>query len=614
MHRPPAPPATAAAEADTPATETGLDVLVIGAGIAGLAAARALVGKGLRVRVLEARDRTGGRIHSSAGFDLGAHWIHGTEGNPLTNLVRDLDLPLHFVGGDSTYTGGWERMVFPGHPAEDKDRSLLAADALFDALEERRAQPGADASLAEWVDDAIDQLGLDAAQARFARWHLHLLVREDCATEPGRLSARYWDEGYELYGYGDSVVRGGLQALTDRLAAGLPIALGTVVQRIDHRRAGVTVHTSRGVFHAARAVVTLPLGVLQAETVRFEPPLPEERRALIRRLGVGVLAKLGLRFERVAWPASTYVFGLEEGSDTGGTVAINLAALDGTPMLVLLVGGEAGRRLEALDETEALAWGMERLRRAFGPELPQAVELIRTGWSHDPWACGAYSHIPPGATPADLQALGEPIGGVLHFAGEATNPTQWATVHGAWLSGLREAARISGDPLLLPPRLFTENRRWRLQMQRAARFFNLRVAAIEAQDWHERTQLLQSCEAFAAIAPADLRLLATMFERRTLLAGEWLCREGQLAGLVFLVESGELEVLREQPPQRLARLGRGQITGEYALFLGDRRTASLRALADTRVLQLDYPRFERFLLAFPQASLALLRRAIRLLA
>ena len=108
------------------------DVLVIGAGLSGLAAARALMQAGQSVILLEARDRTGGRIHSEGGFDYGAHWIHGTEGNPLTNAARAMGVPIYFVGGDSSYTGGWSHMDFPA--GLDKDASLMLADRLFDAM------------------------------------------------------------------------------------------------------------------------------------------------------------------------------------------------------------------------------------------------------------------------------------------------------------------------------------------------------------------------------------------------------------------------------------------------------------------------------------------------
>lgn len=590
------------------------DVLVVGAGIAGLAAARALTAKGVRVTVLEARDRTGGRIHSRDGFDFGAHWIHGTEGNPLTNLARSVGVPTYFVGGDSTYTGGWDRMRFPSLPDEEKDRSIIAADAVLDALDAARSAPGPDRSLADAVEAVLPQLGLTESEKRFARWHLDLLAREDCGADLRGLSARGWDEGFEVYGYGDSVVLDGFQVLTDRLAEGLDIRLETVVQRIEHGAEGVRVLTDRGEFRSPRVLVTLPLGVLKAGAVVFDPPLPASKRAAIDRLGCGTLAKVGLLFERVFWPPTVYVFGLDEDDGDAGTVAVSQAAVDGSPLLILLAGGRLGERVEAMTEAEARGWALERLRRAFGAEVPDPVAVLRTGWSRDPFARGAYSHVAVGSSVADIVAVAEPVDERLHFAGEATNPTQWAVAHGAYVSGLREAARISGDPTLMPPRNFTENRRWRSQLIRASRFFNLRIAALHAEELRERTRLLAACAPFADIAHSELRLLATMFETRHLRAGDWLCRAAERAGSVFLVAEGRLEVLTDEAAKPVRELGPGDLAGEYGLFVDRRRTASIRALTDGRVLTLDYPRFERFLLAFPQASLALLRRAIAMLA
>ena len=119
-----------------------VDVIVIGAGIAGCAAARALSGQGISVRILEARSRVGGRLWTEDGYDIGGHWIHGTEGNPITNLARGWGLPLIYVGGDTSYIGGWDRLCFPAPDAPDKDRSIFAADRLFDRLEQRRDHAG----------------------------------------------------------------------------------------------------------------------------------------------------------------------------------------------------------------------------------------------------------------------------------------------------------------------------------------------------------------------------------------------------------------------------------------------------------------------------------------
>ena len=122
--------------------------------------------------------------------------------------------------------------------------------------------------------------------------------------------------------------------------------------------------------------------------------------------------------------------------------------------------------------------------------------------------------------------------------------------------------------------------------------------------------LLSHCEAFADIADAELRLLASMFEPHSIRAGEWLCRAGERADRVFLVADGTLEVVLDEASAPVRTVGPGDLAGEYGMFSELRRTASLRGRTDVRLLVLDYQRFERFLLAFPQATLALLRRAV----
>jgi monoamine oxidase len=567
-----------------------------------------LQAKGYRVRILEARSRIGGRIHSEGGFDYGAHWIHGTEGNPLTNLARTMGLPLYFVGGDSSYTGSWERMTFAS--GRDKDASIIAADRVADELDAIRAACDASVSLADGFDQVINRLGLNGAALDHARWHQTLVVREDCGTETDRLSARYWDEGYEVYGYGDSLFLGGYASLTEALALDLTIERDCVVTDIRHGSNGVEVGTSQGHFRADKVIVTVPLGVLKAGDIAFDPPFPADKQAAVKRLGFGTLAKLGLRFDAPFWPEQGYCFGLNAGHLGGPTVMVSSYAITGNPDIVLLTGGSAGARVESLSEADAVSEAMGHLRAEFGQAVPDPVAVRRTNWSHDPFAQGSYAHVAVGARPLDFALLAAPVGDRLFFAGEATNDSQWATAHGAYISGLREAARISGDPAIMPPRNFTENRRWRDQLARASRFFNLRIAELPADQIRMRTELLYSCSAFAGINVTELRLLATMFDERQLAAGEWLCREGDVAEHAWLVMAGQVDVLHADSTAPVATLGPGSLSGEYGLFHDARRTASLRAKTEVTVLALDYPRFHRFLLAFPQASLALLKTVI----
>ena len=584
-------------------------VIVIGAGLAGLAAGRALIDRGIEMVVLEARHRPGGRIYVDDGFDYGAGWIHGTEGNPITNLARKLGFVPYFTGGDSSCTGGWERLAIGDYDGAAKDRLLLAGDRAMDRTFARVQLVDDDPSLTEALEEAIAELALNEEDSAAARWHMRMFARDDLAEDPDKVSARFCDEGYELFGYGDSTLLEGIGALAPRLADGLPISYGAVVEGIKVNGESVTVTTADGrAYHAARAIVTVPLGVLKQGSIVFDPPLTPLRDEAIRRLGVGALAKISLRYSAIEWPAHQYVFAMPPGRGYGGTMAVNRASVDGTPEVILIAGGDLGRQLEAQTEGETTAWAHNEFQAMIGKVLPPPVAMRRSQWTNDPFARGCYAYIACGSHPRDIRTLAEPVGDRLFFAGEATSSDHWGTVHGAYLSGLRAAAEVTGDWNIVPPSHFTENRRWRAQVMRANRFFALGRGAILPEETARRVTMLAASEIFAEVDKHDLAILAGMLAPKTILAGEQLCAEGEPCLHAWIVEHGRLGVDKTQ--KTVATLGPGKLTGEYGLFSQQRRSASLIALEDTALLELGYDHLERFLHAYPQAALALLRSVI----
>lgn len=174
------------------------DVAVIGAGMAGLAAAHALAGQGRRVVVLEGRNRLGGRLQTEDGFDWGAHWVHGSEGNPLGPLIRKLGVQSLFVGGDSTYTGGWSDLLLmtgEGQSLTSREKlgSILLADEFFEALDQwRNSSPAEDISLGGYLAEYGARKNLPAWEMEALKWHLTLLARDDCAGGAEAVSARFW--------------------------------------------------------------------------------------------------------------------------------------------------------------------------------------------------------------------------------------------------------------------------------------------------------------------------------------------------------------------------------------------------------------------------------------
>lgn len=366
-------------------------------------------------------------------------------------------------------------------------------------------------------------------------------------------------------------------------------------------------------FCADAAIVTLPLGVLQSGSIQFAPELPVEKRAAIDRLGVGVLNKVTVAFDAPFWPTGQYVFGrLHRAVPNAPTCVINLWKTHHVPKLVLLAGGSLGRCVEVWTEVELRDWCVRVLRDVFGSSTPEPRLVERTRWHADPFARGSYSYIAVGSSPDDLQALAEPVGSRLFFAGEATVRQHWATTHSAYVSGLREAARISGHAEILPPRQFTENRRWRDMTQRANRFFNLRGRALSETDLRERVAVLRENAVFASVPASEMEVLATMFDVREFSAGQSMCEFGEMAREIYVIVQGDATL--EVPGSGVARvLRRGDAFGEYGLFGSGTRSATVRAEGPAPVVALvmDYQRFQRYLMAFPESMAALLKLTVQ---
>jgi len=186
---------------------------------------------------------------------------------------------------------------------------------------------------------------------------------------------------------------------------------------------------------ADRAIVTVPLGVLKAGAIAFDPPLPGTKRQAIERLGFGLLDKVVLAFEEPFWPQSADLLGLVGTEQPVGDL-VNGLSFAGAPLLIGIRGGAAARSCEALSDREAV----DEVRVAM--DAPEPTGALVTRWAADPYARGSYSFLAVGSSPADLHALAEPVGERLLFAGEATHEEFFATVHGAYMSGVREAERI----------------------------------------------------------------------------------------------------------------------------------------------------------------------------
>jgi CRP-like cAMP-binding protein len=288
---------------------------------------------------------------------------------------------------------------------------------------------------------------------------------------------------------------------------------------------------------------------------------------------------------------------------------ISLTKTHDLPALVLQAGAGLARRVESMSAGECESWARDVVCDVFGPDVPAPTSIERTDWSRDPHSRGSYAYVAVGSTPQDIATLAEPVSDRLYFAGEATYRYHWAGAHGAYASGIREAARVLDDPAVLVPRAFTENRRWRDAMMRATRLFNAMSQSVGVEEIETRVALLTQGDIFSTVAPNELRVLATMFEPVSYEAGEVLCRLGTPGDRLFLIASGRVEV-RFGDGTVVATHTRGGVVGEYALFHRDTRTATVVALEPTQAFALDFQRFQRFLLAFPESMYSLVRVTI----
>ena len=448
--------------AGVPAQPVARPVLVIGAGVAGLAAARALHDAGHDVLVIEARDRIGGRVHTpdvgGAPVDAGAMFLHGVVDNPLAALCDAFGIDFEPVGFGmgQVYDAGADA------PVEDGLLRLARTMGEFEAtLEDLAAGLPPDASLQDAIaaflekpnGEGSDELSEDDRRyASFALTQLLVDIYESGPADRMSLQA-YLESPYEEFEGGNHILPGGYVQVVDALARGIAIRLNEPVSRIAHDASGVTVSTRSGELRGSHAIVTVPLGILKAGKIEFDPPLPTSKAAAIERLDMGNLEKVILRFDEPFWheraASSTLLYIAEKPGEFPGFTDWSDAA--GAPSLVCLYGGRSARDVQDQWSDEEIAKGaMAALRDMLGADIPDPVATHVTRWRDDPWTLGSYSYLPIGASADDMRELGQPVGERLLFAGEATVPLYYATVHGALLSGLREARRIVGDAAGLP--------------------------------------------------------------------------------------------------------------------------------------------------------------------
>ena len=423
--------------------EVDEEIIVVGAGAAGLAAGKALVSQGFRVRILEGRERIGGRIWTDRSLgipiDLGASWIHGIRRNPLSDIVSDAAIRTIKTDFDAIKLYDIDGTALVDADLDDLEELF---EQIFEDLLEVKRSAGDDASMAGAVAEALSRRDLSDSQRRGVEWVIASEIELEAAADVDELSLRNWDEDDAFKG-DDVLFPDGYAQVPEVLAAGLDIHLGHLVSEIAYDARGVAITTNRGLFRGDRAVITLPLGVLREGTVTFSPALPASKLSAIQALRMGTLNKIAMRFGERFWPAEPHFLGYLDESSKEAMNFLNLHPYIGESVLLAFTKGAHARSIESLSTAEVVDQAMADLRGMFGTSITDPTNATVTKWHADPFARGSYSHVPPGGNMADYEELAQPVEDRLFFAGEATTRRYPGTVHGALLSGEREAERIA---------------------------------------------------------------------------------------------------------------------------------------------------------------------------
>lgn len=421
------------------------DVVIIGAGAAGIGAGLALSRLGVPYIILEAKHQVGGRSFTDVEtfgrpWDRGCHWLYSADINPLRTIAERLEHPLEDEPSD------WLSAIYLG----DRWASAEEVSAAHDYVDRgfgRVAAANADISIAEVLEGNGEWA--DLMRDRVAHFG---------ANEPAEISAldygRYHDTNVSL------AVAGGVGVLFEAMARGLPMRTGCEVSYVGVRGGRVEIEASNDTLvRAGAAIVTVSTEVLRSGMIAFDPSFPDELTAALEGISLGHAEKVAISFRSDPFDVTeTRRVNLKAGGDGARYVLFELMS-DGPPLAVAHLGGDLARDLAKAGEAEMIDYAVKVLADAYGTDIPSLiVETAATNWAADPYVGGAYSTAMPGSADA-RGALRQPIGERIFLAGEATSERSFATCHGAYMSGVETAhtvaellgyKRVDPDPLWLP--------------------------------------------------------------------------------------------------------------------------------------------------------------------
>lgn len=415
----------------TPSDKT---VIVIGAGISGLAAAKTLNEKGFNVKILEAQDKVGGRLRTNRSlgfsFDEGASWIHGINGNPITNLAQQAGMNTAFTDDESLVCydiGGTLRSKITFDNAEDELEGIL--NSLKKSGSENQS-----------FEEVFKNLHPTKFEDRLWKFLLSTYITFDLG-DLNKVSSTLYDEGEEFNGE-ERISINGYDTLPNYLSNGLNIQLNQRVSKIDYSDTKIKVSHNSDVTEADYVLVTVPLGVLKSGKIEFVPALPTVKQTAIQKIGMNCVNKFLLTWNNAFWDDKQYICYTPETRDKFNYF-VNLRKVHpDTNALMTFAYADYARKTETMTDEQIIDEVMLHLRDIYGNNIPNPTTMLRTKWQSNENSFGAYSFTQVGTEMRHFDDLAEEVNEKLFFAGEHTHVDYFSTAHGAYLSAVREADKI----------------------------------------------------------------------------------------------------------------------------------------------------------------------------
>ncbi len=415
-------------------SEQHTEVAIIGAGIAGLTAAKTFKNYGVPFQLLEASHRIGGRAYSEQlsennWFDLGCSYLHNGTINPFIDLANKMRFPVDIKNGnlfDSSKTnyfvGGKKINLGMPNPFDRAHNNLLKT---IENLQTDKA-----------LIEAMD------INDPFFPVHCHLSASLN-AADPDLVSSKDYEAS--IYEGPDYPVPKGLGNLVKKWGQNVDVCLNTKVTEINWNEPLIKLKTSKGCLSAKKVILTVSTGVLNGQDIKIKPTLPKKTLIALKNLPMGTLNKVGISFKTpffsqkergwyVSWPNNEKIEEQDIGSFQVST--------DGPQNAVVFVGGRFGKWLENRGPKAMRDYAFSKIENVFGNGCTQKIQnVITTAWASEPLTKGSYSYAIPGQSFARKE-LSHVIDRKIHFAGEATETNHYGTVHGAYFSGERVANEI----------------------------------------------------------------------------------------------------------------------------------------------------------------------------